>query len=278
MLRRMGHKDQRILELLIAEIHGKYVPEARNFEDYLTSAVFGHLRYIKQSAFWDTLFDLAKSQPTALGVMTASEQIRRAIGCSLSSFAALDIAFWPEHEQGIPDLVLHFSGNHLRSLVILIEAKLTATKTGKEDRDQLARYLRILDSLGSLRPPMPCDALGLAVYLTATDSRAEIVDSLAQYGDTEQARLRLFHLQWQDLIHAVDRTRPSSEMDALIMDDVRTFLRKRNLEYFAGMEDAATIPLVLEEDGDFLRNEPLFDLDSIPTGLDVIDEGWMYAN
>jgi hypothetical protein len=118
----------------------------------------------------------------------------------------------------------------------------------------------------------------LAVYLTATDSRAEIIESLVQHGDTEEARSRLFHLQWQDVIRAVDMTSPSSELEALILDDVRRFLRKRSLEYFSGMEDATKIPAVIEADGDFLKNEPLFDLDSIPTGLDIIDERWMHAN
>lgn len=264
--------------MLVAEIHGKYVPEARNFEDYLTSAVFGHLRYIKPGAFWDGLFEIAKSQPIESKAITVSERIRKVIGCPLSSFATLEAIFWPEHKEGIPDLVLHFSGNQSRSVVILVEAKLTATKSGTGEHDQLARYLRILDSLGGLRPPVPSDALALAVYLTATDSRAEIIESLVQHGDTEEARSRLFHLQWQDVIRAVDMTSPSSELEALILDDVRRFLRKRSLEYFSGMEDATKIPAVIEADGDFLKNEPLFDLDSIPTGLDIIDERWMHAN
>jgi hypothetical protein len=31
--------------MLVAEIHRKGLEEARNHEDYLTSTVFGHLRY-----------------------------------------------------------------------------------------------------------------------------------------------------------------------------------------------------------------------------------------
>ena len=264
--------------MLIAEIHGKCVPEARSSEDYLTSAVFGHLRYIRPGAFWDELLDFAESQPTASGVVTASEQILRETGLKLSSFPALDVVFWPEHKEGIPDLILHFFGDQPRPVVILVEAKLNAAKSGTGDQDQLARYLRILNSLGDLQPAMPSDALGLLVYLTATDSRAEVIESLVQYGDTEQARLRLFHLQWQDLIHAIDGTSPCSRMDEQILGDVRAFLGRRNLEYFSGMEQAATIPMILEDDGDFLKDEPLFDSESIPTGLGIIDERWMHAN
>jgi hypothetical protein len=263
--------------MLVAEIHGKYVRDARNFEDYLTSAVFGHLRYIKPGAFWDALFDIAVSQPFESSVITANERIRQETGCSLSSFGALKALFWPDHKEGIPDLILHFYGNQPRSVVILIEAKLYAAKSSTGEHDQLARYLRILDSLQDLRHPLPSDALALAVYLTATDSRSEIIESLSQYGDCEQARKRLFHLQWQDVIRAIELTTAASEFDALILGDVRRFLRKRDLEYFSGMESAATIPSVLDVDGEFLKDELLFDVDSIPTDLDTIDERWMHA-
>lgn len=264
--------------MLVAEIHGKYIREARNFEDYLTSAVFGHLRYIKPSSFWDALFDIAVSQPIGSNVMSVSERVRQETGYPLSTFANLNAIFWPEHKEGIPDLILHFSGNHARSVVILIEAKLSATKSTIGEHDQLARYLRILDSIEGLRPPLSANSLRLAIYLTATDSRTEIIDSLHQYGDTEHARQRLFHLQWQDLIRAIDLTTPASELDAIILNDVRRFLRARDLEYFSGMESAATIPSAHEADGDFLEDELLFELDSIPTGLDIIDERWMHAN
>ena len=264
--------------MLIAEIHGKYVLEARSFEDYLTSSVFGHLRYIKPGPFWDALFEMAVSQPIESSVISVSERIRRQTGYPLSTFAKLQAIFWPEHKEGIPDLILHFFGNHVQSVVILIEAKLTATKSSIGEHDQLAKYLRILDSLGSLRPPLPADALALAVYLTATDSRAEIIESLDQYGNSAQTRQRLFNLQWQDVIRAIDLTTPACDLDALILGDVQRFLRKRDLEYFSGMESAATIPEVLEADGEVLMDEMLFDLDSIPSELDVIDERWMHAD
>jgi hypothetical protein len=37
--------------MLIAEIHGKRFPEAEGQEDWLTSAVFGHLRHIPPGVF-----------------------------------------------------------------------------------------------------------------------------------------------------------------------------------------------------------------------------------
>jgi hypothetical protein len=264
--------------MLIAEIHGLYVPEARNSEDYLTSAVFGHLRYVKPGPFWEALFDLAISQPIGSDRMTAGELIRLETGCPLSSFTSLEAIFWPEHKQGIPDLVLHFSGNQTRSVVVLVEAKLDAGKSGHGEYDQLARYLRILDSLGELRPPLPSDAIALSVYLTAIDSRSDVIESLAEFGDTPESRKRLYQLQWQDLVRAIGSTQPSSETEALILRDVRAFLHTRGLEYFSGMDAATDLPTVLAVNGDFLIEEPLFDLGCVPTYIDGIEERWMHVD
>lgn len=130
---------------------------------------------------------------------------------------------------------------------------------------------------GELRPAVPVDALALALYLTTTDSRDEILDSLTQYGDSCDSRQRLYRLQWQDLLSAIEQTSPTSELESRVLTDVRAFLRARNLEYFSGMSGEDSIPSVLEADGEFLKNEPLFNLVSIPTGLDVIDERWTHG-
>jgi hypothetical protein len=45
--------------MLIAEIHGKRFPESEGQEDWLTSAVFGHLRLIPPPVFWPGLFERA---------------------------------------------------------------------------------------------------------------------------------------------------------------------------------------------------------------------------
>jgi len=264
--------------MLTAEIHGHYVPEARNSEDYLTSTVFGHLRYIQPGPFWDALFEFALSEPIRDKRVNASDYVRQRSGGPLGSFERLDAIFWPEYKPGIPDVILHFAGNHSRSVVILIEAKLNATKSGLGEDDQLARYLRALDSLGDLHPPLPADALTLAVYLTTVDSRNELIESLKEYGDNDQSRQRLYQLQWQDLSNAIAQTQPNSPLERLVLGDVRAFLRVRNLEYFSGMESADKIPAVLEADGEFLEEEPLFDLGSVPTGLGVINERWMHAD
>jgi hypothetical protein len=45
--------------MLMAEIRGHGRPETQDDEDYLTSSVFGHLRYIPPSVFWEDFLDWA---------------------------------------------------------------------------------------------------------------------------------------------------------------------------------------------------------------------------
>ncbi|HEV2470150.1 MAG TPA: hypothetical protein VGS78_13245 [Candidatus Sulfotelmatobacter sp.] len=264
--------------MLVAEIHGKYVREARSSEDYLTSAVFGHLRYVPPGPFWETLFELAISLPINRRLISAGEYIREHAGRSLSSYTNLRAIFWPNHPKGIPDVVLHFHASKASPVVIIIEAKLEAGKSGTGDDDQLARYLGLLDSLGDLRPKVPSDAIRVLVYLTTMDSRSDLMESLSVHGDTDASREHLYRLQWQDLVTAVERTRVTDSHEALILEDVRAFLRKRDLEYFSGMVDQSDMPVMALTDGELFANEPLFDAGDVPTDIAEILEGWMHAN
>jgi hypothetical protein len=63
--------------MLVAEVHGKRVAEAQDAEDYLTSAVFGHLRYIPPSVFWPDLFALATGLPNSDGRETCLPEVQK---------------------------------------------------------------------------------------------------------------------------------------------------------------------------------------------------------
>lgn len=265
--------------MLLAEIHGLYVREARASEDYLTSTVFGHLRYVPPGPFWDTLFELAISLPINNRSMSAGEYIRKRAGRSLSSYASVQAIFWPNHPKGTPDVVLHFQASGATPVVIVIEAKLNAGKSGTGDDDQLARYLQLLDSLGELRPKMPSDAIRILVYLTTMDARSDLMESLFVYGDTDVSRERLYRLQWQDLVAAVENTTAKgTDTEGLILRDVRAFLRKRDLEYFSGMVLPTDMPLISADDGELFANGQLFDTVDVPSDIEKIVEGWMHAN
>src|SRR5688572_12466244 len=116
--------------MLIAEIHGKILPEAQNHEDYLTSAVFGHLRYLAPSVFWDELFSLAKGMPDKTGQERTIRQTLTEAGAACCRYEVLQTFFWASHQAlGEPDLLLVFSGGHTPPLVVLVEAKLWSGKS-----------------------------------------------------------------------------------------------------------------------------------------------------
>jgi hypothetical protein len=220
--------------MLIAEIHGKGMPEARNHEDYLTSAVFGHLRYLQPNIFWEDLFRQAKGLPNENGLEKSLTEVLAETGNPISRYKTLQIHFWANHPfWGEPDLLLHFSDGTAPPLVVLIEAKLWSGKSGTGERDQLVHYLRILDDLPALRPSLPRQAHRFLVYLTPRDSLDELEDSVGGSGDQERNRCRVFRLRWQDIVQLAKRQAASSEEPArTILADVTKFLRRRALVYF----------------------------------------------
>jgi len=133
--------------MLLAEIHGKAVPEVEGNEDYLTSSVFGHLRCVHPAVFWETFFSRSIGLPGELREPTLLEFLLSR-GVQLSSYTSLDCRFWPTHSLfGTPDLALSFTGRNQRPFVLVIEAKLWASKGGSGENDQLLRYLKLLDRL-----------------------------------------------------------------------------------------------------------------------------------
>jgi hypothetical protein len=95
--------------MLIAEIHGKRFPEAEGQEDWLTSAVFGHLRHIAPGAFWANLLDRARTVGKGVSLYSRIH----ADGIRLNQYSKLTIHFWKSWENyGEPDLILCFSGGN----------------------------------------------------------------------------------------------------------------------------------------------------------------------
>lgn len=220
--------------MLIAEVRGKSNPAIADDEDYLTSTVFSHLRYVSPGPFWNRLFARAKTLP----IDGVEKSVFAALGRAddLKQFATLETHFWPSCAGlGQPELALVFRGEAPRPLVALVEVKLWAEKSGHGECDQLMRYLKIADNVSRLSVPLPVDADVIVIYLTPRESSAEVEASLDEYGDDERSRRRLFHLQWQDLVDAIDEALPQeNDFNSTILNDVREFLRLRGLEYFAG--------------------------------------------
>src|SRR5262245_50908203 len=117
--------------MLLAEIHGKGTAEARDHEDYLTSTVFSHLRYLPPSIFWEDLFRQTRGLPNEDGVELSLAKAVSLCGCAPCRYSEVKAFFWPNHPYlGEPDLLLLFSGTRLIPLIVLVEAKLWSEKGG----------------------------------------------------------------------------------------------------------------------------------------------------
>jgi hypothetical protein len=240
--------------MLNAEIHGHSLRQVENNEDYLTSAVFEHLRYVPPSVFWPDLFSRALGLPEC--------GIRRSLlahVCQPSdpwrSFDSLEVIFWPSHPSlGTPDLMLVFKGAMVRPFILIIEAKLWSPKSGTGRNDQLLRYLSLLTSLGPLALELGTRDLETAVkavvYLKPSDPLPEMLETAMLCG--EDAPLPpLFGLEWQDIVEAANRAIGQSVgIVRLVLSDVALFLKHRGLEYFKGFR-TAKLSLLTSEDGSF---------------------------
>ena len=240
--------------MLIAEIHGKVIKEARDREDYLTSAVFGHLRYIPPGVFWSELFEHALGMEEGLTLTNSL----RTNHIALARYSRLATHFWPKHPKfGDPDLILQFSGEEVPSLFVLIEVKLWAGMSGSGKSGQVPRYMRLLDDLGALGFKVEKNDIKVLVYLTPRDSSKELEESLQAITEPENARDHMFRLQWQDILatarHVANPYAVSIATDATatILDDVAKFLDHRNLAYFSGFGQNDNLDNLTSEEASF---------------------------
>ncbi len=243
--------------MLLAEIHGKTLQVARNSEDYLTSAVFGHLRYVPPVLFWPDLFAAAQSVPGSDGHETSLWHVLTSRGTDPARYDLLDARFWRFHPTlGEPDLLLLFTGGTQPPLVVLVEAKLWSGKSGTEERDQLVRYLGILDDLNAVGLAVPSEATRYLVYLTPRESLAEVEDSLAWSDNPKRDRGRLFRLRWQDVLVVARRSCwDAPEPARTTLHDVASFLGRLGLEYFNGFMRIAGLQMLSEDDGAIFRSQ-----------------------
>ena len=216
--------------MLIAEIHGKRFPEAEGQEDWLTSAVFGHLRHIPPEVFWADLFDRA----IAVGADHESLHSRiKSAGISLNAYLKLEVFFWKScGEYGEPDLIIRFEGGQQAPLIAIVQVKLNSGKSGTGNDDQLTKYLELLDDPTSLPVWSPSTGHRCLVYLTRAFPRLEIEESirLAAEAGKDDAAERMFGLQWQDVLESAAR----NSYGHPLLEEVAEFLKVRGFEAFRG--------------------------------------------
>ena len=211
---------------MIAGIKGKDIREARDHEDSLTSAVFGHLRYLPPGVFWPKLF--GKAVNAARDKQNLSDVLKE----RLKQCTKMEIVFWEYYEViGEPDMILKFYDHKNQTLItIVVEVKFHSGESG----NQLARYMKLVTN------PPHGDKADYLIYLTPRESLYEINETISSHQCLENVRDRMFCLQWQDVLEVAEGEADPQVKDQFsyktILDDVVTLLRKRGLEYFKGME------------------------------------------
>jgi hypothetical protein len=244
--------------MLIAEIHGKRFPESEGQEDWLTSAVFGHLRLIPPAVFWPGLFERALTIETP--PISLSSELSR-VGVEVNAYTNLETVFWKDCGNfGEPDLLLRFTADAVEPLVLLIEVKLNSTKSGVGDDDQLAKYLALLDD-GSMLPDWKCgEDHRYLIYLTQTFAKLELEASVLASGRPNAAR-RMFGLEWRDVLEVSS----SEAHGGFLLLEVAKFLKGRGFEAFRGMRQPALPGIAFSggfygsdyftHDNDFIRSQ-----------------------
>jgi len=71
--------------MLVAEAHGKVCEAAQGHEDSLTSAVFGHLRYVRPGRFWEKFLGAAKGMPGSDGIAITLGQALKDAGVAVEA-------------------------------------------------------------------------------------------------------------------------------------------------------------------------------------------------
>jgi len=256
--------------MLIAVIHGKRFREAEGREDWLTSAVFGHLRHITPGPFWADL--LGRAHTVGTGVSLHSRI--HAAGIRLDQYSKLDIHFWRSWENyGEPDLILCFSGGGQSPLIVVVEVKLDSGKSGTGENDQLKRYLELLDDRDALRLYFPESNHRYLIYLTKTFSKLEIEDSIRVSVSTGigDARDRVFCLQWQDVLES---SSANSVGEPLLLEVAR-FLEIREFEAFRGFRSP---PATLRQVSGAFYGTAYFVSATAGLGVGKLSEGRFYGN
>jgi hypothetical protein len=234
--------------MIEAELRGKVPSELQDDEDLLTSAVFGLLQYVPPSIFWPAVLMRAKSSKGKPFIKRCKE-----LGADVSDYDKVNAYFWPGHKKfGEPDLLLVFSGGDQRPLCFIIEAKLGANKSGREEQDQLNRYLTVIEDsrwLGKVTGSQAPVVLPGLIYLTPRAAWLELHDSIKHAPNHLAAQSKLFLLQWQDILEVAREVFPQvDEPQRSMLSHIADFLEHRGLAYFRGfsrlpLEDITAIQI-----------------------------------
>jgi hypothetical protein len=256
--------------MLQAELAGHGVREVVSSEDYLTSAVFGLLKYVRPNIFWPDFVGRA----TRVHHDGMRVSLKDDLHIDFSNCDHASVFFWQAYAESIPDLTIRFVGKE--QMILLIEVKLESDKgsAGDPDLDQLARYARLAQRFTD-------EGTKAAVaYLTVGDPMPDIEESIAQLKGSQAAE-RIYGIQWGDVHDAAlvaSKTALANETECELLGDVAAFLRRRNLNHFSGWRLIPNLPLIKPLGAQFAENEWPFELVALPEFFEIKRGGWIYGH
>lgn len=256
--------------MLQAELAGHGNRDLASSEDYLTSAVFGLLKYVRPNVFWPDFV----ARATRVNTDGLRVSLKDSLHIDFSTYDRAAVSFWKAYTDSIPDLTIQFVGRE--ELILLIEVKFESDKgsAGDPDHDQLVRYVRLAQRLATK------GIKSAVAYLTVGDPMPDIEESIMQLANSPAAE-RLYGLQWGDVHDAavVARNAPfANEIECELLADVAAFLRCRNLNHFCGWQPIANLPLIAPLNAKFAENEPQFEPIPLPEIFEIKRGGWIHGH
>jgi hypothetical protein len=263
--------------VLQAEIKGTFVPEVRSNEDYLTSAVFGLLKYVSPSVFWPSFLKRAVRQQedgTSDWLWNRCSEITKCSEVAMEFWKPYDRDDKPGH-QNIPDLTVTFTSPEVK-LLLLIEVKLEAGKDDAHDpdEDQLVRYALIAEVVAEKY------TFAGVVFLTQKDSGSEVGQSIKRLSESnhKSASSRVYSVEWGDVYDATAEACEGSctITERAILGDIKAFLEKRGLNYFCKWQ-RLEVP-ALKPRAIFTEGNPWFRQVALPASIKIQRGTWLHEH
>jgi hypothetical protein len=222
---------------------GNKLPELREREDYLTSCIFGSLKYLPPDG---GLFPILNASFNyQLGTSLSAYLEHR--NMQLSNFDKVRFHFWPRSRAfGEPDLVITLEGN-LGSFLIPIEVKYFSGKHGEKDEDQLVRYYLALETKEGRETFSQHEIVNFSgnllafIYLTQFEAENEIEESVNILKSKGKIRApeQFFHLRWQDVSKVIEKLmlKEKDTYRKAIYGDLRRLMEFKSLLPFRGFSE-----------------------------------------
>jgi hypothetical protein len=223
--------------LFEVELHHK-VPELEAREDYLTSCIFGVMKYLPPE---DLLFSFLSKAFNYCSQCYFDEYLKRQ-GLSFGTFQNVEFLFWPRSQTyGEPDIIITFEDSN-GAYLIPVEIKYFSEKHGEEEHDQLAKYYNGLvnrqgrTTFSQKKIRNFTGNLFAMIYLTQFEAELEIEETLTVLEPNDKnAKNLIFHLRWQELAKILEKdiTGKSLDYKDAIRADLRQLLTYKNLVPFS---------------------------------------------